>query len=179
MPRAAAPLDADGLYQHAVRALARRGRSEFELRRLLRPRMASPAALEAALARLRDHGYLDDGRFAAARAAWEMEVQRHGRARALRDLRARGVAPEVAARAVEAGYRGSREPALLRAWIRKKRLAPPRDPRQAASHFRKLRLAGFSAPACLAALRSWKLDPEWIEAAEAAESAMLEEEPGS
>lgn len=179
MARTVARLEVEKLYERAVQALARRDRSERELRQSLRPRAASAEALDSVIARLRDHGYLDEARFAASRAAYQAEVNRHGAERALRDLRARGVSAPLAARAVAESYRGRGEAALLRAYLRKKRLTAPRDPRHAAQLFRRLRLAGFSAPACAAALRAWKLQPEWIDAIEsaAADSAMLEEEP--
>lgn len=181
MARQPARLELEALYRKAVQSLAARDRSEFELRQLLRSRAASPADLEDVLARLRDHGYLDETRFATSRAVYEAEVNRHGADRALRNLRARGVAAPLAARAVAQGYRGRNENALLRAYLRKKRLAPPRDPRHAAQLFRRLRLAGFSSAACTGALRAWKLEPEWIDAIETAEadSAMLGEEPNS
>lgn len=179
MARLVRQLDEEALYQKAVQALARRDRSERELRQMLRPRSAEPGAVEAVVARLREHGYLNDARMAAHRAAYEAEVNRHGPERALRELRARGVAAPLAAEAVAQNYRGRSETTLLRAYLRKKRLAAPREPRRAAQIFRRLRLAGFSAAACSAALRAWRLDPEWIEAIETAEadSAMLEQEP--
>ncbi|MGH9519104.1 MAG: hypothetical protein ACRD2D_05615 [Terriglobales bacterium] len=172
-------LDEEALYQKAVQALARRDRSEREMRQWLRPRAATAAAIEAVVARLRDHGYLNDARMAVHRAAYDAEVNRHGSERALRNLRARGVAAPLAAQAVAQSYRGRNENAQLRAYLRKKRIAAPHDPRRTAQVFRRLRLAGFSTAACTAALRAWKLDPEWIEAIETADadSAMLEQEP--
>lgn len=161
--RTPAKLDENGLYQKAVALLAVRGRSELELRRTLARRATQPPALEAALARLRDHGYLDDARLAASFSLYQKDVARHGRMRALRDLRARGVKAEVAEKAVKQTYAGSSEDALLRAHLRAKRVRPPQDVRQAASLCRKLLRAGFSPAACQRALRSWKLDPEWIE----------------
>ncbi|HUX67951.1 MAG TPA: RecX family transcriptional regulator [Terriglobales bacterium] len=166
MPRAPAPLDADGLYEKAVRSLAQRGRSESELRRRLGPRAASAGALEAALARLRDHGYLDDARLAQSAAAHQKEGLRHGRARALRELQGRGLANELAQAAVAAAYAGENEDALLRAYVKKKRLRRPEELRQAASLYRKLRLAGFSAAACQRCLRAWRVEAEWVEGLE-------------
>src|SRR6185312_5788106 len=118
----AAPLDADGLYARAVQLLARRSRVEAELRRTLRPRASSAAALEAAIERLREHHYLDDARVAAGFALYAREVARHGRGRVLRDLRARGVAAPVAEAAVTHGFAGSNEDTLLRAHLRAKRV---------------------------------------------------------
>lgn len=161
--RTSAKLDEDALYQKAVALLAVRGRSEVELRRVLGRRATEPSALAAALARLRDHGYLDDARLAASFSLYQKEVARHGRMRALRDLRARGVNAAVAENAVQQIYAGSSEDALLRAHLRAKRVRPPQDVRQAASLCRKLLRAGFSPAACQRALKAWKLDPEWME----------------
>jgi regulatory protein len=171
---AAPRLDADGLYARAVQLLARRSRVEAELRRTLRPRAATAAALDAAIARLHEHHYLDDARVAEGFALYSREVARHGRGRVLRDLRARGVAAPVAEAAVTHGFAGSNEDTLLRAHLRAKRVRRPEDVRQAAGLYRRLLRAGFSPPACLRALRAWKLQPEWLEMLEA-----MEEEPES
>ncbi|MGH9487215.1 MAG: regulatory protein RecX [Terriglobales bacterium] len=162
-------LDGDDLYRKAVSLLARSGRSEAELRRALARRATAPAELDAALARLRDHGYLDDARLAASFTLFQKDVARHGRLRTLRDLRARGVSTAIAEAAVRHTYAGSSEDALLRAHLHAKRLRPPQDLRQAASLCRKLLRAGFSSAACQRALRAWKLDPDWIDALAAPE----------
>lgn len=164
MPRASVPLDAEGLYQQAVRVLARRERSEQELRQRLLPRAVSAAALEQALERLRTHGYLDDTRLAQAAAAQQKDGLRHGRLRALRELQSRGLAPGLAETAVAAAYARGSEDAQLRAYLQKKRLQRPEDMRHAASLYRRLRMAGFSGAACQRALRAWRVDTEWLEA---------------
>ena|SRR6185312_7298085 len=169
MPRRPVQLDGEGLYETAVKSLARRGRSEAELRRLLGARALVAADIDATLARLRDHGYVDDARLAGNLANHQREVERHGRTRALRELRARGIAPALADAAVRRDFAGSDEDALLRAFARKKRLRRPEDMRQAASLYRKLLLAGFSSAACQRCLRAWKLNPDWLDALESVE----------
>jgi regulatory protein len=160
-----------------VRLLAVRSRSEAELRRLLRPRMSAPGALDQAVLRLRDRGYLDDGRFAESFARFRREAESHGRARVLRDLRARGVDAPTADAAVGRAYAGAEEGALVAEYLRRKRIAPPADRREAASVFRRLLHAGFSSAAAIAALKKWRLDPEWLDQmAEAADSAHLPDE---
>jgi regulatory protein len=170
-----APLDAEAVYEAAVRALARRARTEAELRRALARRAASAEAVETAMARLRDHGYLDDARVAESFTRFQKEVRHYGRLRVERELRARGVAAATAEAAVRrqfpaAGAAG--EDALVRAYVRGKRLAPPRDAREAAKLYRRLLTAGFSAAACGRCLRAWKTDAETIERLE----TMQEEE---
>lgn len=169
-------LDADRLYEAAVRALARRSRTRMEMSRLLERRAAVRADVAAVLERLGEHGYLDDARLAAQLVSFEKEVSCHGRARALRDLRARGVSDTLATAAVARDYAPDDEPTLLRAYIRKKRIQPPADLKQTARLYRKLMLAGFSTSACQRALRAWKLDPEWLEMVETELLEQSEEE---
>src|SRR6185437_8411826 len=139
-------LDEEGLYEKAVKALARRERSTAEVKK-----------------RLRDHGYLDDARMAAARASYQHEIEHHGRERALRDLRMRGVGESVAKKAVEGAYGApgdaGREDRLLRAYLKKKRVKAPTDLKSAASVYRKLVMAGFSGEASRRFLKKW----EWEE----------------
>ncbi len=158
-----AALDAEELYAAAVRALAQRGHTEAELRRKLGRRAAAADALEAALARLRDHGYLDDARVAESYTRFQKEVRHHGRLRVLRELRARGVAAAAAEAAVRRQFPAAGEDALVRAFLRSKRLARPQDERAAARLYRKLLTAGFSPAACGRCLRAWKLQPEMVE----------------
>ncbi len=176
MPRSARRLNAEDLYQHAVRLLARRGRTRAELSRLLAPRAADAASLEPVLARLAGHGYLDDRRFAESLARYQHDQEKFGAQRAARELRRRGVAEPVASAALRQVYAPRDEAALLAAYLRKKRLTAPAEPRAAARLFRRLRLAGFTSPAICACLRRWRLDSEWIDAlAESAEENSEEE----
>lgn len=82
--------DSEAAYRVAVRLLAARPRSAFELRQRLRAKGHSVDAVEAATARLRDGGYLDDLEY--ARNFIEVRVGRgHGRSRILADLQRRGI----------------------------------------------------------------------------------------
>src|SRR5438552_18184373 len=61
-------------FQSAIRLLAAKPRSIAELREgLLRKRSASKPAVEAAISRLKEYGYLDDERFAFGYAARGIE----------------------------------------------------------------------------------------------------------
>lgn len=173
MPRPANStlLDAEALYARGVRLLAARARAAAELERLLQPRATGPAALRTALARLREHGYLDDGKFAEAFARYHREADVWGLARCRRELLRRGVAPALAAAALAAAYGESEESALLAAYLRRKRVRPPDTPAQAASLFRRLWQAGYSPSAIHAALRAWRVDPAWLDGLEAPEPA--------
>ena len=63
-PRQPRLLDAEALWQYALRILAGRAYSIGELREKLRRRAQRAADVDEALARLKDIGYLDDRRFA-------------------------------------------------------------------------------------------------------------------
>ena len=139
--------DEKGLYEIAVRALASRARSTGELRQLLGRRKAAPADIETVISRLRDHGYLDDARFARAFVAARIENDKQGALRVRRDLAARRVHPEVIQKAVGSGYDEVDERELLRNYLRQKvRLTkPPEKPSAVTSLYRRLLRAGFSS----------------------------------
>lgn len=161
--------DAAALYDRAVAALARRGRSRTEMERWLRARGAAAAPIREVLARLEEHGYLDDCRFAESFAAHERETQNLGAARVRRDLRRRGVAAALTETAVTEAFAGEREEDLIAAFLRRKRSSRPQTLSEAARLFRRLWQAGFSSPAIHAALRRWRVNPEWLEELAAAE----------
>ena len=89
------PADAEtAVWQRALRLLAARERSGAELAARLRGAGGTDVAVEAALARLRALGYLDDGRVAQDAAA---QAARRGRGSlyARAKLAARGVDPAL------------------------------------------------------------------------------------
>lgn len=80
----------------ALRHLARREHSRAELARKLASHAESPAALEQLLDALAARKQLSDERYAEARA--RQLARKYGAARIRADLKAKGVAAEVAAR---------------------------------------------------------------------------------
>lgn len=86
----------------AVRRLARRGCSEWEIAELLRGHDAEPHEVEHVLGELRRRGYLDDAEL--ARQLVETLHNRKGQSRAVigRELSARRIEQSVAAEALEA-----------------------------------------------------------------------------
>src|SRR3990167_4635391 len=84
-------MDADSLYEAAVRALGRRARASGEIRQLLAKKKGSKPDIDAVLKRLRENGYLDDARFARSFVAARLEDKLHGKARVRRDLAAHRV----------------------------------------------------------------------------------------
>lgn len=84
------------LKARALRLLARREHSRAELARKLSPRAESREALEQLLDALAARKQLSDERYAEARA--HQLARKYGTARIRADLKAKGIAPGVAAR---------------------------------------------------------------------------------
>ena len=136
----------ENLYQTAVKALARRARSNGEVRLLLEKRQASKSQIDAILRRLRENGYLDDARFARFFVAARLENDLHGQRRVRQDLRARRVHPEVIEEAIASGYEKVDEGELLRRYLKRKVRLPRAllsKPSAIASLYRRLLRAGF------------------------------------
>ena len=79
------------LYTSALRALMRRAHSIHEMREYLNRRAEDLELVSPVVARLREHNYLDDARYALDYARTHAQSRRQGRFRIARELRARGV----------------------------------------------------------------------------------------
>ena len=95
------------LYEYALAALARRMRSVVELKRLLRQRVDMESELgrtlvELVVRRLKDQGYLNDAKYAAAYSAFRRDNEKFGRRRVITDLKVKGIVGEVLEKAVDA-----------------------------------------------------------------------------
>ncbi len=147
-------------YSAALAMLARRELSEAQMRERLARREHPPEAIDAAVARLRASGLLDDRRVARAAARTEAQVKSRGRSRVLQRLHALGIAPELAAEAADEVFEALDEDALLEAALAR-RLRGPGARIQDAAHFRRLHQQlirqGFAPSAIARALkRRWK-----------------------
>ena len=101
-------------FQRAVKLLAAKPRSIAELReRLLEWRQTNEATVETVIARLREHGYLDDERFAVGYASSKVRQRPVGRERLQRDLMFKKVSQEVAAEALDQVFAQTSEEELL------------------------------------------------------------------
>jgi regulatory protein len=89
--------------------LARRAWSTRELTRRLGRRGAPPEIARAVVAELQSRGYLDDEAFARWWAQSRSAGRRIGSLRLRRELAAKGIAPELAAPAVDAAFEESSE----------------------------------------------------------------------
>lgn len=164
----ARPLDLDGLWNYAARALAARAQTSSELREKLQRRAARRQDVDQVIRRLKDSGLLNDQRFAESFARWRRENQGFGKARVLRDLMARRVAPSLARETAEAAYRQVDEVALIGQFLERKfrgrdLAALLAEEKNLASAYRKLRGAGFSAGNSIRVLKHYAAQAEQLE----------------
>jgi regulatory protein len=161
----------DELYAYAVGALSRRMRSVAELKRLLRPRVDADTEygqtlVELVIRRLKDQGYLNDAKYAAAYSSLRRDNEKFGRRRVISDLKVKGVHAEVIDKAVDAAYDDVNEERQAREYLRRKRITKPKDQKQSARVFRQLIRAGFGSKAIFAILKKWDVDDETLSALE-------------
>jgi len=90
--------------EKAVDLLSRRSHSRSELATKLRRRGYELAAIEVTLSKLVDLSYLDDAKFASAKARDAAKIKRHGPLRIRQDLRQRGVASNLIDQAIAEAY---------------------------------------------------------------------------
>ena len=164
-------LEAGELWDYALRVLAGRACSTGEVREKLRRRAARAGDVDETLARLKDCGYLDDRRFAEGFAAARLSGDGFGRARVVRDLRARRVAPSLAETAAKRAYEGVDESALIDDFIRRKyRLAERgglfQTDRDMANAYARLLRAGFRSGEIVKALKKFAKNPDLLDAFE-------------
>jgi regulatory protein len=169
-------LDEAALYQYAVRALGRQMRTEVELRRLMNARAAAgesgELAVRAAIARLKEHGYLDDRAFAETYARLRQENEKHGARRVRQDLQKKGIHFELIAETIDARYGGAsderlvNEEKLAREYLDKKRIRKPANEKETARVIRRLVAAAFSTGTIYKILRLWNVAEEELSALE-------------
>jgi regulatory protein len=150
--------DAKELLQYALNLLAGRALSSGEVRKKLTARAADPEDVEGVLAKLREYGFVDDGRFAEGYAAVRKDSGSFGKARVLRDLRQRRVAPAIAEKAVSQAYEGADETEMIEQFLKRKyrtvNLAEHlQEEKHLAAAYRRLRYAGFSSSASIRVLK--------------------------
>ena len=79
----------------AYKAAARRERTVAELRTCLERKRVGPQAIDDAVAELTRSGFLDDARYARQFAEDKRQLEQWGSDRIARDLRRRGIGPEL------------------------------------------------------------------------------------
>jgi regulatory protein len=161
-------LDAARLWDYALKSLAARAHSTGELKEKLRRRAEKAGDVDDVLARLKEHGYLDDRRFAEGFASARLSTEKFGRTRVLQDLRQRRVAPALAERTVKQVYQEVNEVELIEDWIRRKyRLAPRErlfeEEKDLAAGYRRLLRAGFRSGDIVRVLKRFAKNPELLD----------------
>jgi regulatory protein len=107
--------------QRAVKLLAAKPRSVEELReRLLEKEWATEEAVEYALGKLAEYGYVNDERFAFGFASSRVRQKPIGRQRLARDLQTRKVPKETAEEALNLVYQETPEEELIARAIEKR-----------------------------------------------------------
>jgi regulatory protein len=159
------------LYAYAIGALGRRMRTVAELKRLLRARVEidteyGQTLLELVIRRLKDHGYLNDSRYAAAYSSFRRDNEKYGRRRVISDLKTKGVHAQLIDQAVNSAYDDVNEERQARQYLRRKRITKPKDQKQVARVFRQLMRAGFTSKTIFAILKQWDVDDETLSSLE-------------
>ncbi len=164
-------LDGEALWLYALKVLGGRAYSIGELREKLRRRAERQGDIDDILARLKDHGYLDDKRFAEGFASARLANDRFGQTRVLQDLRQHRVAPTLAERVVKKVYEEVDEEALIAEWVRRKyRLAEReglfQEDKDLASAYRRLLRAGFRTGEIVKVLKRFAKNPDLLDSFE-------------
>jgi regulatory protein len=114
--------------------------------------------IELVIRRLKDRGYLNDAKYAAAYSSFRRDNERFGRMRVITDLKTKGVHGEVIEKAIADTYDEVNDEKQAREYLRRKRLVKPKDQKQAARVFRQLLRAGFGFKTIFAILKKWDVD---------------------
>ena len=91
-------------FDAATRYLESRLHSRSELKRKLMRKEIGEAVIEGVLDDLQRLGYIDDAKFAAAKAGSAAKYKHHGPRRAMQELMRAGVKPEIAKKATQEVY---------------------------------------------------------------------------
>lgn len=169
------PLSEAALYEYAANVLGRRMRTVAELSRLMRKRVepgeSGKAKIDAVLARLKEHGYLNDADYAANYARLRQENASFGKRRVRQDLAVKGVHAEVIAATLETAYEDVNEEDLARKHLERKGVKKPSNEKEAARVMRMLVRAGFSSGVICAILKKWDVPEDDLAGLESADDA--------
>lgn len=138
----------------AYRSLARRERTEAEVRRHLEGRKVEPGLIDEALAVLRDHGSVDDPGYARRFAEDRRSLDGWGPDRIEQRLLAAGVAPEYVLAALDARTLDEELEAAL-ALLRRRFPDPPRDDRDRSRALGLLVRRGYDLELARDAIRAY------------------------
>jgi regulatory protein len=143
-------------------------RTEAGLRRLMQTRVEpgprGEAVVEAVVARLKEHGYLNDQSFAETFTRLRQENEKLGARTVRQKLAQKGVPAQVANEAVAARYSDTDEEALARKHLEQKRIRKPANEKETARVMHRLVAAGFSTVVIYKILRNWDVSDEALSA---------------
>ncbi len=164
-------LDADGLWNYALRSLGSRAHSVNELRQKLSRRADSPGALADAMKKLSEYGLTDDKKYSEALASSRLQNQGFGRFRVLNELRSKRVDKRIAETAIDNAYSGVHENELIKNFLARKYRGKDlqsllKDAKHLASAYRRLRVAGFSSSGSLSVLKQYSSEVDELNAPE-------------
>jgi regulatory protein len=166
--KAREPLTELALFDYATASLGRRAQTVAELKRKLRRRVEAGDTGEQ---KLQEYGFLNDASFAADFTRLRQENDKFGRRRVQQGLMQKGVHPELVSSTLDVAYENVNEEQLARAYIERKRIAQPKDKKEAARTIRRLIAAGFTPPTVFKVLRNWVPDEDSLEGLDAGEEA--------
>jgi regulatory protein len=143
-------------------------RTEADLRRLMHARVEpsenGEAAIDAAIAKLKEYGYLDDVAFAETYARLRHENEKLGERNVRQKLTQKGVPEQIVKDTLEARYSNVDEEALARQHLERKRIRKPENEKETARVMRRLVAAGFSTGVIYKILRQWNVPDESLAA---------------
>jgi regulatory protein len=167
------PLTELALFDYATASLGRRAQTVAELKRKLRTRVEPGEAGEqkiiSVVRKLKEYGFLNDASFAADFTRLRQENDKFGRRRVQQGLMQKGVHPELVSSTLDVAYENVNEEQLARAYIERKRMAQPKDKKEAARAMRRLIAAGFTPPTVFKLLRNWMPEEDSLEGLDAGE----------
>jgi regulatory protein len=167
------PLNEAALYEYAVNALGGRMRTVVELSRLMQNKVEQgengKAKIDAVVARLKEHGYLNDADYAATYAKLRQENRSLGKRRVRQDLTIKGVHSDLIATTLDIAYEGVNEEELARRHLARKDIKKPANEKEAARVMRMLMRAGFSTGVIFSILKNWSVSEETLARIESAE----------
>jgi regulatory protein len=163
------PVGEAGLFDYAVKTLARRMRTVRDLRRLMKTRAeegeAGERAMDAVIVRLKELNYLSDTRFAEDYTRVRKEHEKFGKRRVQQELMMKGVGKELVASTLETAYEDVDEVVLARQYIARKRIKQPSGAeaqKETVRVMNRLMRAGFSSNAIFKVLKAWNLPEEAV-----------------
>ncbi len=173
--RKPAILDEPALYEYAVRLLGQQMRTVAEVKRLLRRRVEpgeeGDAKMNAVIARLKEHRYLDDAAYAQDYTRLRQENANLGRRRVQQDLMRKGVQSTLITNTLDTSYENVDEEVLARRHLERKRVPKPQNDKEAARVMRMLARAGFSTGIIYRILRRWEVPEEALSPLESMDSS--------